>query len=108
MSKLMRCIIYREKRRGTTVLELVDRPIPDLAKGEVRVRLMTSGVNPSDVKMRGGSGNNTATMPFPEVIPHSDGAGIVDAVANDVTAYAAGDRVYIFNAGWKRAPWISG
>ena len=103
MSKLMRCVIYREKGAAQQVLELVDRPIPDLAKGEVRVRLMTSGVNPSDVKMRGGSGNNTAAMPFPEVIPHSDGAGIVDAVANDVTAYAAGDRVYVYNAGWKRA-----
>lgn len=103
MSKPMRCIIYRQKGAANSVLELVERPIPTISKGEVRVRLMTSGVNPSDVKMRAGAGNNTAEMPFPEVTPHSDGAGIIDAVANDVTSHKIGDRVYVFNAGWRRA-----
>ncbi|MDG2466630.1 MAG: NADPH:quinone reductase [Alphaproteobacteria bacterium] len=103
MSKSMYCIIYREKGDASKVLEWVERPIPEIASGEVRVRLMTSAVNPSDVKMRGGTGNNTAAMPFPEIIPHSDGAGIIDAVANDVTTHAVGDRVYVYNAGWKRA-----
>lgn len=103
MSKSMHCVIYRQKGAANTVLELVERPIPAISKGEVRVRLMTSGVNPSDVKMRAGAGNNTAEMPFPEVTPHSDGAGIIDAVANDVTSHNIGDRVYVFNAGWRRA-----
>lgn len=103
MSKSMRCIIYREKGEAKNVLELVERPLPSIDKDEVRVRLMTSGVNPSDVKMRGGAGNNTNDMPFPEVTPHSDGAGIVDAVADGITSHKPGDRVYVYNAGWQRA-----
>jgi NADPH:quinone reductase-like Zn-dependent oxidoreductase len=38
MSDSMHCIIYREKGDASKVLEWVERPIPDLASGEVRVR----------------------------------------------------------------------
>ena len=56
---------------------------PEPMAGEVRVRLRTSGVNPSDVKSR--SGSTGRPMPFPRIIPHSDGAGEIDAVGPGVT-----------------------
>ena len=99
----MRALVYRKKGTARDVLEVVERPIAEVGKGEVRVRIHASGVNPSDVKMRGGGGNNTAAMPFPEIIPHSDGAGVIDAIADDVGGLAVGERVYIFNGGWQRA-----
>lgn len=67
-------------------------PVP--GPGEVRIRLSSSGVNPGDVKKRQdtfGSG-----MPYPRVIPHSDGAGVVDDVGNGVSALRVGERVWCF------------
>ena len=49
------------------------------AAGEVCVRLMSSGVNPSDVQLRAGVSVGGMAM-FPAIIPHSDGAGVIDAV----------------------------
>lgn len=59
-----------------------------------------SGVNPSDVKAR--SGARGPAMPFPRVIPHSDGMGVVDAVGTDVDPARVGQRVWLWNAGWGR------
>ncbi len=73
-------------------------PVP--APGEVRVRLHASGVNPSDVKRRDGWGGQA--IEFPRVIPHSDGAGVVDAVGAGVDKARIGERVWTFNAQWKR------
>ena len=67
--------------------------------GEVRVKLKTSGVNPSDVKAREG---RTRKLAFPRVIPHSDGAGEIDAVGDGVPASRKGERVWIWNGQWKR------
>jgi NADPH2:quinone reductase len=52
---------------------------PEPGSGEVRVRGTLPGVNPGDTKKRGdrvGSG-----LPFPRIVPHSDGAGIIDHIA---------------------------
>ena len=68
--------------------------------GEVRVKLATSGVNPSDVKARSGS---TRKIAYPRVIPHSDGAGEIDMVGDGVPATRVGERVWVWNAQWKRA-----
>jgi NADPH2:quinone reductase len=65
----------------------------------VRVRLKTSGVNPSDVKSREG---RTRKIAFPRVIPHSDGAGEIDMVGEDVPASRKGERVWTWNGQWKR------
>jgi NADPH2:quinone reductase len=67
----------------------------------VRVRLATSGVNPSDYKVRkGGFGR---ALGYPLVIPHSDGAGVIDAVGDGVPASRIGERVWIWNGQWNRA-----
>src|SRR3954447_19980417 len=74
---------------------------PDPAPGEVRVRLALSGVNPGDTKKRGDWLGNR--MPFPRVVPHSDGAGVVDAVGEGVDPSRVGERVWVYGAQSYRA-----
>ncbi len=63
----------------SSVLEVVERDLPEPGPGEVRVRLVRAGVNPTDWKFRTG-----AAMTFDEVTPGQDGAGVVDAVGDGV------------------------
>jgi NADPH2:quinone reductase len=90
----MKSIVYR-KTGDASVLELVDKEIPEPGPGEVRVKVVVSGVNPTDWKIRSGT---TGQMAFPEVTPHHDGAGHVDAVGPDVDGFRPGDRVWTFLA----------
>ena len=85
----------------SSVLRLVERDIPDPGPGEVRVRIVVSGVNPTDWKARAGARPGTPT-PFPEIVPNQDGAGVVDAVGSGVTKFEAGDRVWVFLAAHER------
>lgn len=94
----MKAAVYSSKGPASQVLEIVQRPKPDPIHDEVRVRLAFSGVNPSDVKTRGRPG-----MDYPEVIPHSDGAGIVDALGPRAPRELLQRRVWIFNGQWDRA-----
>ena len=71
-------------------------PAPEPAPGEVRVRIALSGVNPGDTKKRGdwlGYG-----MPFPRVVPHSDGSGVIEAVGDGVDGGRIGQRVWVYGA----------
>ncbi|HET6530970.1 MAG TPA: NADPH:quinone reductase [Actinoplanes sp.] len=90
----MKSIVYR-KTGDTSVLELVDKDLREPRPGEVRIKVVVSGVNPTDWKMRSGA---TGQMAFPEVTPHQDGAGVVDAVGPDVDTVRPGDRVWTFLA----------
>ena len=75
----------------------VEDPVP--AAGEVRVRVVVSGVNPVDVKRRqGGRG----AMSAPRVVPHLDGAGVIDAVGDGVSESRLGERVWVFEAQGER------
>lgn len=98
----MRAAAYQQKGPASECLEImaVDPGLP--APGEIQVRLMTSGINPSDVKLRAGVSVGGMTMPFPLIIPHSDGAGVIEKVGDGVTGYQPGDRVWVYNAGWQR------
>jgi NADPH2:quinone reductase len=96
----MRAAFYERTGPAHEVLQLAELPDPQPGPGEVRVRLSYSGVNPSDVKSR--AGLRSAQMPFPRVIPHSDGAGVIDAVGLGVHARRIGERVWIWNAAWGR------
>ena len=97
----MRAAFYTEQGPARGVLKIGEQPTPEPGPGEVRVRLRTSGVNPSDWKSRrGGFGRG---MVAPLVIPHSDGAGDIDAVGEGVPASRIGERVWIWNGQWKRA-----
>ena len=99
----MRAITYTEFGPASDVLTLENLPTPAPAAGEVLVRLATSGVNPSDVKARAGGRPGVTKPPFPKIIPHSDGAGHIEAVGEGVDASRVGQRVWIWNGQWKRA-----
>src|SRR6478735_5508874 len=96
----MRAAYYEANGPADSVLKIGEVATPSPGPGEVRVRLKTSGVNPSDVKSRLGA---TRKIAFPRVIPHSDGAGEIDMVGEGVPAARKGERVWTWNAQWKRA-----
>ncbi|MBO0676537.1 NADPH:quinone reductase [Mycolicibacterium sp. S2-37] len=96
----MKAITYT-RTGDSSVLQLHDRPVPEPGVGEVRVRIVLSGVNPTDWKHRQGASPDQE-LEFGEVIPHHDGAGVVDAVGAGVTGPAVGDRVWVFMAQHQR------
>jgi len=96
----MRAAYYEANGAAAQVLRLADVATPEPGPGEVRVKLATSGVNPSDVKSREG---RTRKIAFPRVIPHSDGAGVIEKVGSGVPAARVGERVWTWNGQWKRA-----
>ncbi len=97
----MQAAFYERTGAAADVLQLGDLPEPTPGAGELRVRLQWSGVNPSDVKSR--AGLRSSVMPFPRVVPHSDGMGVVDAVGEGVPRERIGQRVWVWNAAWGRA-----
>ena len=96
----MRAAVYSRNGAAREVLSVVELPTPSPGAGEVRVKVAWSGVNPSDVKTRLGL---RAPLEFPLVIPHCDGAGVIDAVGTGVGAERIGERVWVWNAQWERA-----
>jgi len=96
----MKAWYYERVGPAADVLVKAELPTPEPGPGEVRVRIEWSGVNPSDVKSRGGL--RSRTLPFPRVVPHSDGSGTVDAVGAGVDAGRVGQRVWLWNAAWGR------
>ncbi len=97
----MRAVVYSEAG-GPDVLRVVERPRPEPGSGEVRVGVRVSGVNPTDWKARVPSGVPGEELPFPEVVPNQDGAGVVDAVGAGVDASRVGERVWLWEAAWER------
>jgi len=91
----MRAIRY-VRSGDPSVLELVDLPIPDPGYGEVRVRVVVSGVNPTDWKSRSGTFGGA---PAEATTPNHDGAGVVDALGGGVNGLSVGDRVWVTLAG---------
>jgi len=87
---------YDAKGPAAEVLQVGELPDPEPGPGEVRVRVTVSGVNPGDTKKR--SGLFDPAMPYPRVIPHSDAAGVIDAVGQGVDPVRAGQRVWVYGA----------
>lgn len=95
----MKAIWYDTLGPAREVLQYGNVDDPQPGRGEVRVRLAVSGVNPVDVKRRqGGRGGMSA----PRIIPHFDGAGTIDAVGDKVDPARVGERVWIYKAQWQR------
>jgi NADPH:quinone reductase len=88
----MRAIVYSEQG-SSHVLHLAERPAPEPGPGQVRVRMVRAGVNPTDWKTRSGSAR---PMAFDEVTPGQDGAGAVDALGPGVSGLAPGQRVWLY------------
>jgi NADPH2:quinone reductase len=92
----MRAVWYERPGPAAEVLQVGEMPDPTPGAGELRVRLTRSGINPGDTKKRAdwvGYG-----MPYPRIIPHSDGAGVIDAVGEGVDPGRVGRRVWVFGA----------
>ena len=98
----MRAATFSQTGPARDVLHVGEVPTPEPGPGEVRVRVAASGVNPSDVKRRNAAPAGSPAE-FPVVIPHSDGAGTIDAVGSGVDAARTGQRVWLFNAQFERA-----
>src|SRR5215470_14586891 len=90
---------YEKNGPAAEVLQVGEMPIPEPGPGEVRVRVVASGLNPTDVKSRAGS----RPMGFPRVVPHQDGAGVIDKVGRGVPASRVGERVWLYIVQWQRA-----
>src|SRR3954471_22723418 len=87
---------YERPGPAGEVLEIGEMAAPEPSRGEVRVRVALSGVNPGDTKKRGDWLGNR--MPFPRIVPHSDGSGIVDAVGQGVDRSRIGERAWVYGA----------
>jgi NADPH:quinone reductase len=87
----MRAVTYASAG-DTSVLRVVERPMAEPGEGEVRIRVIVSGVNPTDWKSRSGVFGGAVGEP---TVPNHDGAGVVDAVGPGVTGIAPGDRVWV-------------
>jgi NADPH2:quinone reductase len=87
---------YERPGPAAEVLQVGEMAAPEPGSGEVLVRVAVSGVNPGDTKKRGdwvGYG-----MPFPRVVPHSDGSGVVEAVGDGMDPTRVGQRVWVYGA----------
>jgi len=90
----MKAISY-DRNGDSSVLALIEREVREPAPGEVRVRVVVSGVNPTDWKARA---NNPLSGPK---VPNQDGAGVIDAIGEGVTGLAIGDRVWLWDVAWQ-------
>ncbi|GGL99609.1 NADPH:quinone reductase [Nakamurella endophytica] len=98
-SATARAIVY-SGTGGPEVLRLVDKPLQAPPPGHVRVRIVRSGVNPTDWKSRAGSG--TPAPVDPPQVPGQDGAGIIDDIGAGVDVERVGQRVWLWEAAWQR------
>jgi NADPH:quinone reductase len=92
----MRAAWYERLGPAREVLSVGEMETPEPGPGEVRVRIYVSGMNPSDVKRRMGMRNQG--MEYPRVIPHSDGAGVIDRVGEGIAPSRNGERVWTYKA----------
>jgi NADPH2:quinone reductase len=93
----MQAAWYTRNGEAQDVMVVGELPTPTAQAGEVLVRLATSGVNPSDVKSR-----RARALTDPLIVPHSDGAGVIEAVGAGVNATRVGERVWLWNGQWQR------
>src|SRR5579863_8469542 len=97
----MKAAWYERQGPAGDVLIVGEMKDPQPLAGELRIRLAFSGVNPGDVKKRQDAFG--VGMPYPRVIPHSDGSGTVDAVGEGVPREWIGRRVWCYGAQSYRA-----
>jgi NADPH:quinone reductase len=93
---VMRAAWYERQGPASEVLRVGEMPIPEPGPDEVRVRVAVSGIHGGDLgKRRGWWGSE---MTFPRVIPHGDGAGVIDAVGDAADQSRIGERVWVYLA----------
>src|SRR5580693_6313312 len=87
---------YDRQGPAAEVLQVGELPAAEPGPGEVRIRLSRSGANPGDMKKRQSWLGNR--MAFPRIIPHSDGAGVIEAVGPGADPARLGGRVWVYGA----------
>lgn len=92
----MKAAWYERQGPAREVLVVGEMPDPVPAAGEVRIRIAASGINPGDIKKRQNAFGYG--MPYPRVIPHSDGAGHVDQLGAGVSPEWMGRSVWCYGA----------
>jgi NADPH2:quinone reductase len=97
----MKAAWYEKQGPAREVLQVGEMPDPTPSAGEVRIRIVASGINPGDTKKRGDAFG--VGMPYPRVIPHSDGAGRIDQIGPGVGAEWMGRNVWCYGAQSYRA-----
>jgi NADPH2:quinone reductase len=96
----MKAAWYENIGAAAEVLQVGETSDPTPNVGEVLVEIKSSGLNPSDVKTRAGA---RGELQFPQVIPHSDGGGVITAVGEGIDEKRIGERVWIWNGAFGRA-----
>jgi NADPH2:quinone reductase len=96
----MQAVWFESFGSAADTLVIGEQPKPEPGPGEVLVKMATTGINPSDVKKRAGSFPNLLDGGL--VIPHSDGAGVIEAVGAGVAVSRVGERVFVYQAQFGR------
>jgi NADPH:quinone reductase len=97
----MKAAFYQQRGVARDVLQVGEQIMPKPGPGQVRVKVAISAVNPSDTKAR-----DTwfgTQMAYPLVIPHQDGAGVVDLVGEGVSETRVGERVWLYMSQYGQA-----
>lgn len=97
----MKAAFYEKQGDALEVLNVGELKDPEPSPGEVRINVVVSGINPTDIKSRTGFAGSR--MKFPLVVPHQDGAGVIDKIGEGVPTSRIGERVWIYEAQAGRA-----
>jgi NADPH2:quinone reductase len=85
-------VIQMQKGGGPEVLEVTEKPLPEPAVGEVRVRAQAIGISAADTLVRKGIYNWMPSLP---AVPGNEMAGVVDALGPTVTGIRVGQPVLV-------------
>ncbi|WOP19359.1 NADP-dependent oxidoreductase [Raineyella sp. LH-20] len=78
---------------GPDVLEYYTAPVPTPGPGQLLVRVLASGLNPADIKVRAGKRAGVFDVTFPMAMGR-ELSGTVVARGAEVTGFAVGDAVF--------------
>ena len=99
----MRAVIF-DGAGGPDVIRLGEVPKPAVAPGQVRVRVHAAALNRADLVQR--LGHYPPPPGWPSDIPGLEFAGEVEAVRDDVSRWAVGDRVMGLVGGGGQAEYV--
>lgn len=94
----MKAAVYHNTGPASNVLKIVDIDKPVPVAGEVLVRMRASGINPTDTKTR--AGIFPIQGEWSRILPHHDGAGVIEAVGEGVSENRIGQRVWLHSTQW--------
>ena len=98
----MKQYLLQPNEEGNLAPALSETVAPQPGPGEVRVKMEACSLNYRDLLMKSGL---SASSGDKEVVPLSDGAGVISAVGEGVTDWCEGDRVALtFFRDWEGGP----